>query len=161
MGIELHVIRANEFIRLDVRARLDFEASKRALRGLAFACHKRGIDRAVLDLRAVPIPGKPQFTPTQLALLVTTFKQAGFTRQQRLAILYHEDVHGGIRTFAFVNRLRGLQVRPFTEFEEALKWLSEEDEGQAEHDGEIPVAIKQPKRKLRSIRANSSSQDPA
>jgi hypothetical protein len=158
-AIELHVIRANEFIRLDVRERLDFEASKQVLRGLVLACRKRGIERALLDLRGLLPSRKPNFTPPQLAGLVTTFREAGFSRQQRLAILYHPDVHVGVRTFAFVNRLRGLQVQPFTEFEEAMKWLSSEPKNKVEHqEGEVSIPITQPKRKLVRILADSTAQ---
>ena len=67
MPIELQVIRASEFIRLDARARFDLEQSQEVLKALAFACRKRGVDQAMLDLRALPLLPKPQFTPTELA----------------------------------------------------------------------------------------------
>jgi hypothetical protein len=156
MPLELQVIRASEFIRLDVRARLDFDASKKTLQGLAIALRKRGIGRALLDLRALPELSKPQFSPTQLAALVTTFRNAGFTRQQRLAILYRTDPHRGVRIFAFLNRMRGLHVQPFTEFETALQWLSEQEDNLAEEtQDEEPVRIhrdRKPKRlPIRSV----------
>jgi hypothetical protein len=58
MPIQLHVIRASEFVRLDSQEYLDFEASKQALQGLARACRKRGLDRAMLDLRRLALPAK-------------------------------------------------------------------------------------------------------
>src|SRR5947208_11951203 len=91
MSLELQVIRASEFVCLDPDEHLDFEASKKALQLLALACHKRGLNCAVVDLRSLPVPSKPQFTKTQLAALVGTFRDAGFSRQQRLALLYHQD----------------------------------------------------------------------
>jgi hypothetical protein len=51
MSAELQVIRANEFVCLDANEHLDFEASKKALQELAQACRKRGLNRALLDLR--------------------------------------------------------------------------------------------------------------
>jgi hypothetical protein len=142
MPVELQVIRVNEFIRFDAHAHLDFAASKRALQDLANACNKRGIDSALLDLRSLPVPPKPLFTPTELAALVRTFSEAGFSRQQRLAILYHLDVYGGIRNFAFISRLRRLRVQAFTDFEAALQWLSEDQPGQPEsREGEVPIPI--------------------
>jgi hypothetical protein len=142
MPVELQVIRMNEFIRLDAHAHLDFAASKDALQALAHACRKRGIDCALLDLRSLPVPQKPMFTPTELAALVRTFGEAGFSKQQRLAILYHLDVYGGVRNFAFISRLRGLRVQAFTEFEAALQWLSEEQQNQPEsHEGEVSIPI--------------------
>ena len=122
--VELQIIRPTDFIRLDVHAHPDFEQSKKALRVLVLACRKRGLERAVLDLRSLPDLPDPHFTQSELAALVLTFREAGFSRNQRLAILYQTDLHHGIRTFAFVNRVRGLQVHAFTEFEEALTWLN-------------------------------------
>jgi len=129
MPIELQVIRASEFIRLDAHEHLDVAASKEVLRALVQACQKRGLDCAMLDLRALPVPARPLFTMTELAALVGTFREAGFTLQQRLAILYRHDVHGGIHSFAFISRMRGLHVRAFSEFEAALVWLSEKSAG--------------------------------
>ena len=143
MPIELQVIRASEFIRLEPGSHLNLEASKNVLRDLAQACRKRGLDRAVLDLRSLPVPPKPIFTAAELAALVLTFHDAGFTRQQRLAVLYHSDIYGGVRNFAFISRMRGLKVQAFTDFEAAFQWLSEDVETAAEGEkAEIAVPIK-------------------
>jgi hypothetical protein len=142
MPLELQVIRANEFLRLDAQEHLDFAASKKTLQELAHACRKRGLDRALLDLRALPVPEKPLFTPAQLAALVDTFREAGFGRHQRLAILYRIDPHGGARLFAFIGRIRGWQVRAFAEFEEALHWLSDmQADPRKCEGGEVPITI--------------------
>jgi hypothetical protein len=135
----------SDFVRVDADEQLDFDASKKALQSLAQACHKRGLERALLDLRAVPVPNRQQFTTTELATLVSTFREAGFTRQQRLALLYHHDVYGGVRNFAFISRMRGLEVQAFSDFETALQWLSEEKvpKGEAQ-PAEVPIPISQP-----------------
>ena len=125
MPTEVQIIRANEFVRLDPHRHLDFQTSKEALRVLAVACRLRGIDRAMLDLRALPIPAKRLFTTAELSALVGTFREAGFTRQHRLAVLYQRDPYGGARMFAFIGFMRGWQVRAFSEFEPAFVWLSE------------------------------------
>src|SRR5689334_20808271 len=109
MPVELQIIQASEFIRLDPGSHLDLEGSKNVLRDLAHACRKRGLERAMLDLRSLPVPPKPIFKVAELAALVLTFHDAGFTRQQRLAVLYHSDVYGGVRNFAFISRMRGLK----------------------------------------------------
>src|SRR5262245_32806855 len=146
MPLELQVIRANEFVCLDAHEHLDFAASKQALQELAGACRKRGLDRALLDLRAMPVPEKPLFTPAQLAALMDTFREAGFGRQQRLAVLYRSDPHGGARLFAFIGRIRGWQVRAFTEFEEALHWLSDAQSRPKEgEEGRVPITIAKPR----------------
>lgn len=157
MPIALHVIRASEFVCLDTDEHLDFEASKKALQGLAHACRKRGLDRAMLDLRGLPVLPRPHFTPTQLAALVGTFREAGFTRQQRLAVLYQHDVHGGIRNFTFFSRMRGMHVQAFRDFERAMFWLSEDhnpdDLGPAVP---IPIVKREPKKKPAGLTAGIS-----
>jgi len=154
MPIELQIIRASEFVCLNTDELLDFEASKQALQGLAHACRKRGLDRAMLDLRDLPIPDKPHFTPLELAALVGTFRDAGFSRQQRLAVLYRYDVHGGIRNFAFFSKMRGLQVQAFREFEAALQWLSEESEttGDWRAGVRIPIATREARQQSAAAR---------
>jgi hypothetical protein len=160
MPVELQVIRASEFVRLDPGDNLDFEASKEALRTLAQACRKRGLGCAVLDLRELPIPAKPQFTKAQLGALVAIFRDAGFLRHQRLAVLYSRDVHGGIRDFAFIGRMRGLQVQAFTDYEAAMLWLSEGENYLHTQADAAPVALRpvqdKPK-KLRVKRGNGQS----
>jgi hypothetical protein len=146
MPVELQVIRASEFIRLNADEVLDFEATTQALAGLAQACHTRGLNCALLDLRLIPIPSRPQFTTTELAALVGTFRAAGFSRRQRLAILYRHDIHGGIRSFAFISRIRGLQVQAFSDYETAIHWLADEPDHHAPTRGEgVQVPIKQSK----------------
>ncbi|PWU13625.1 MAG: hypothetical protein C5B50_19040 [Verrucomicrobia bacterium] len=162
MPLELQVIRASEFVRLNADALLDFEQSKTALRQLAYACRKRGLTRALLDVRSVPVPSKPQFTITQLAALVATFREAGFGKEDRLGVLYLSDVYGGIRKFAFLGRLGGLQVQAFTEFERALEWLSEGNESPAEGRlTAVPIPIKRPAGRSRTralvLRAKGNS----
>jgi len=155
MPTELQIIRANEFLRLDPHRHLNFEASKEALRVLAVACRLRGIDRAMLDLRTLPIPAKRLFTTTELAALVDTFREAGFTRQQRLAVLYRRDPHGGARMFAFISFMRGWQVRAFSEFEAAFVWLSEVKEKRPTLRGQsIPVAFREQRHVARRVTAS-------
>jgi len=125
MAVALQIIRAAEFVCLDPEEHLDLEASKQALRELALACRKRGLGRAVVDLRKLPVLAKPHFTKTEVAALVDAFRDAGFSRDQRLAVVYRDDVYGGIRDFAFISRMRGLQVQAFADFGAASLWISE------------------------------------
>jgi len=136
--MELQIIRAHEFIRLGAKGRFDLKASKEALRTIALACWKRGINQALIDLRALHPGPKPVFTPQDLATLVKTFREIGFTHQQRLAVLYGSDPHHRARQFAFIARLKGWKVKAFGDFEEAVAWLSEADSALA-----TPVAMQE------------------
>jgi hypothetical protein len=124
MSAELQVIRASEFVCLDANAHLDFDASKKSLQGLAQACRKRGLNRALLDLRGLPVLSKPHFDTREVSELAGAFSEAGFTGRQRLAILYDHDFYGIIRDFINFSRKRGLQVEAFLEYEDATSWLS-------------------------------------
>ena len=147
MPFDIQIIRANEFVRLNPQRHLDFEGSKEALSAIARACQKRGIARAVLDLRSLPIPARPLFTRDELSALVETFREAGFSRRQRLAVLYRADPHRGVRKFAFISTLRGWNVRAFSDFEKALEWLSSDGLPEFSFDA-LPVPIRQAKRRL-------------
>ena len=142
MPFELQIIRAAEFIRVGPHGHFDFQGSKETLATLARACQKRGLNQALLDLRALPVPSKPMFTPQELAALVETFREVGFGPRQRLAVLYRSDPHRGARMFAFISRLRGFQVRAFENFEEGLLWLSEQQYERPSHEGQvIPISF--------------------
>lgn len=151
----LDIIRANEFVRFDAREHLDLEATKQVLERLAIACRKRGLDRAMLDLRTLPTLARPHFTANELSLLIGTFHAAGFSRQHRLAVLYRHDVHGGIRTFAFLSKMRGLQVQAFDDFEDALQWLSggQEDFAERKRGADVPIIRRESKK--RTVDANA------
>ena len=127
MPCELQIIRASEFIRVAPPGKLDFNSSREVLRELAAACRRRGIDRALLDVRDLRPGPTPMLKPTELASLVNTFHEIGFTHAQRLAVLYSADPHRGARLFAFIGSLRGWTVQAFSDFEAALDWLSIEE----------------------------------
>jgi len=124
MPLELQIIRASEFIRLGARGHFDLAASKAALAEMAAACRKRGLNQALLDLRALQPGPKPVFSPADLIELVNTFREVGFTHEQKLAILYHSDPYHRARLFAFLSIVRGWNVQAFGEFEQAILWLS-------------------------------------
>ena len=147
MPLELQIIRASEFVRMGAHGHFDLAASKAALAGLAAACRKRHIHRALMDLRALRPGPKPVFSTADLVSLVNTFAEAGFTRNHWLAILYQTDPHKRARLFAFLSTLRGFHVQAFSEFEQALYWLSNAPESTPERRltpgaKVIPVQVK-------------------
>ena len=159
MPVELHVIQTKDFVCLDAKEHLDFEASKQALQTLAQACHKRGVDRALLDVRMIPIADKPRFTPTELAELLKAFHDAGFDQTQRLAVLYRADPHGRVRMFAFIAKIRGFHVQAFEKFEDAFRWLSDDDVKRIGfHEGAVPISIGHAPAQTKTTRSTKRSQ---
>jgi hypothetical protein len=146
MPIELEIIRAQEFIRLGAHGRFDLKASKAVLALLAGACRKRRINQALLDLRDLRPGPKPVFSPADLVSLVNTFREVGFTRAQRVAVLYSSDPHHRVKLFAFISNSQGWNVEAFESFEEAINWLSSTEEsntgiGSKSVAQEIPVRV--------------------
>jgi hypothetical protein len=150
MPLDLQIIRASEFIRLGAKGRPDLKASKEILADLARACRKRGVDRALLDIRAIHPGPKPVFSIQDLGRLVSTFHEIGFRKEQRLAVLYSSDPHHRARLFAFLSSLHGWHVRAFGEFEEAITWLWETEATEKalpdEPAEEVPVKMKMRRR---------------
>jgi hypothetical protein len=164
MPQELQIIRASEFIRFGAHGRFDLASSKAALAELAGVCRRRGIAQAMMDLRALHPGPKPVFSPADLAELVGTFREIGFTHQERLAILYHSDPHHRARLFAFLSAMHGWAVRAFGDFEEALLWLSSGQEPGPERrrsPGEKQVPVRFSKRKARPARRPAHSRSKA
>jgi hypothetical protein len=151
MPMELQIIRAQEFIRLGPKGHFDLKASKAALAELARACCRRGINQALMDLRALHPGPKPVFSPNDLVKLVNTFHEFGFTHRQRLAVLYGSDPHHRARLFALIAKLRGWSMQAFDDYEHAMVWLSRGEEPQVEKEF-TPTAKKVPVRKLDTLK---------
>jgi hypothetical protein len=128
MPVELQIIRASEFIRLGAPGRLDLASSREIIQQLARACQRRGIDRALLDLRDVHPGGTPMLSRKELVSLINTFCSSGFSHRLRLVLLYSSDPHHRARMFALISVLRGWNVKASEDFEQALHWLSEEQD---------------------------------
>lgn len=124
MPIDLEIIRASEFIRLGTSGKFDLVSSCAVLTTIAQACRRRGIHRALLDVRN----SEAELSPTDIATLVSTFHEAGFDRKHRLAILHPVDRAQRARLFALISRLKGWAVCAFDNFEDAFCWLSEYQE---------------------------------
>jgi hypothetical protein len=154
--IEFDVIRASDFICFDADEHLNFQETKRVLQELAVACRKRGLERAMIDLRDLPVPEKPRFTNIELASLIDGFCAAGFTRRQRLVVLYRQDVHGTIRSFTLIGRQQGLQIEAFDNREDAIHWLWKEiGNPEKKHGIEVPILRRQQKARTARLPARS------
>jgi hypothetical protein len=148
MPLELQIIRASEFIRLGTPGQLDLESSREIIQQLARACQRRGIDRALLDLREVRPGDTPMLSRKELASLINTFCSSGFSDRLRLVLLYSSDPHHRARMFALISILRGWNVKASDNFEEAVHWLSEEQDAD---DRTNPKSQEVPVRKTREL----------
>src|SRR5208337_2785462 len=124
------------------RGHFDMEASKSALAELIGACRKRGIDQALMDLRALQPGPKPVFSTKDLTALVNLFPRVGFTQHQKLAVLYGSDPHRRARLFSLVANLHNWNVQAFDSYEAALSWLSATDSKPIEAEVEVTSRAK-------------------
>lgn len=124
MPLEVEIIRGVDFARLGPEGYFDLAASRVALAKLASACHDRGIHLALLDMRDLVVRRKPTFSPHDVEVLVNTFHETGFTKEERLAVLYVSDPYHRLRLFTFMGKIRGWHVAAFTSYEKALSWLA-------------------------------------
>ena len=148
MPVELQIIRACEFVRLGAQGEFDFESTHKVLKTLAEACHKRGVERALLDVRGAT----SNLTPKDLAALVGGFAKVAVSKRFRLGILHAENQNYRAKLFAFFSAMRGRKVKAFEDFEEALLWLSTPDDTKSEIvAAERAVPIHAAKRSVKSI----------
>ena len=124
MPYDMHVIKAGDFLRWNGQGTIDFETSREVLKSLADALVKRGVDKAILDIRKVR--GNPPATYTQLYHLARTFREAGFGSGQRLAVLVSPDRHDKAEFFAICASGRGWNAWAFDQFEDAFEWLTDD-----------------------------------
>jgi hypothetical protein len=165
MPLDLHIIHASDFLQLNPHGHFDLEASKMALRKIVEAYRKRGIGHALLDLRALRPGPKPVFTPADLATLVGAFREMGFNKNQRLAILYHSDPHRRARLFAFLSSMHGWAVKAFGDYEAAWLWLSSDptttDEAVPESESKmIPIRFGARAKKQKTPKTKRVTQKP-
>jgi hypothetical protein len=123
MPHDLSIVKAGEFIRLGSEGKVDFAGSRKMLVSLAQALVRRGVDKAILDVRRVS--AEPPLTYTQLYELSKAFLEAGFGRQHRLAVLVAPSRYEKAEFFAICASGHGWNCFAFDTFEDAFDWLSE------------------------------------
>ena len=151
MPLDVQIIRASEFVRLGAHGAFDFESTRSVLIAMADACRKRGIDRALIDIRGA----SSNLTRNDLAALGKTFGAAAVCRRLRLAILHRKDQGGRAKLFAFFSAMRGRNVRAFEDFEEGLVWLSAGLCGNGQHptaENKVPIRIESHSKKRIPVR---------
>lgn len=130
MSYNLHIIRTGDFLQLNGKGGLDLEASKGVLSKLAQACVESRIDSALLDMRNA----RTNMQINDLFELACAFKEMGFRRQHRLAVLYRAAGSDRVEFFSMSPAERaeffamcavdeGWNVRAFDSYEDAMEWF--------------------------------------
>jgi hypothetical protein len=130
MPFNLQIIRTSDFIRLNGKGEYDREETRAALRDVATTCIRSGVDRALIDVR----DARSDMQMEDLRELAMKFKEMGFCKHHRLAILHRSSagerveffsMRPGERAefFAMCAAQSGWNVQAFDDFERAMEWL--------------------------------------
>jgi hypothetical protein len=130
MPYNLQIIRASDFVRLNGKGEYDQAETRLALTGIAKACVTSGIDCALLDTREA----RSDMQLNDLYELVLAFKEMGFQKNHRLAILHRSRSGARVeffslapgelaKFFAMCATERGWNVKAFDDYEQAMQWL--------------------------------------
>jgi hypothetical protein len=131
MPYSLHIIRTNDFLRFGGdKNHVDLAETRRVLSAIAKHCIERSINCALLDVREM----KGDLTPLDMYELALAFREMGFRRQHRLAILHRSSAGArveffGMRPgalaefFALCASDAGWNVRAFDDYGAAIEWF--------------------------------------
>lgn len=96
MPFNLQIIRTSDFIRLNSVGEYDQEQTRGVLSKIAKACIARGVDYALVDVR----DARSEMELNDLYQLALAFKEMGFRKNHRLAILYSSEAGEHVKFFA-------------------------------------------------------------
>ena len=122
MPYRIHVVKTNDFIKLDGQGHLDVNKSHDVLARLAKSCVEQGVNCALLDVRDVTSSLKL----TELLTLAKAFPEMGFRDKHRLAVLHRYGGGERAELFAMFASDRGWNVHAFDDYEEAIAWFGSE-----------------------------------
>ena len=130
MPHRIQVVRTADFLRFGGNGKVDLAETRRTLINIAKVCVDLQIDCALLDIREM----RSDMTPVDLYELATAFREMGFHKGHKLAILHRAS--GGERVeffamnpaaraefFAACAKDAGFQVKAFEDYEGAMEWF--------------------------------------
>lgn len=121
-GHRLHIVKANEFIKSTPTGDLDMSASRLAFTRIAAAGAAMEGYTVMLDLREVRF----RLSTANIYQLAEELTKYGDTFLRRTAVLTRDDkTFTESEFFETVSHNRGFNVKVFTDFEEAMAWLSD------------------------------------
>jgi DNA-binding response OmpR family regulator len=120
-NLKLQIVKAGDFIKSTPTGDLDLEASTQGLAQIAAAGTELGEYKVLIDLRDV----KSKLSTSDVFELGYNLVKYGETFRRKTAVLARPDEDAKqAKFFESVAQTRGFTVRAFTDFEEAMTWLS-------------------------------------
>ena len=125
MSIEIKVYKVKDFIRLNESGEIDFARSMQIIHNLVMAASIYRGHNILVDLRETTIVGETDMTT--ILRLAVEMARFGSTLKGRIANVLPDDEKrlAIARQFKASLDLQGFQYEIFTNFEDAINWLSE------------------------------------
>jgi hypothetical protein len=128
MPTYVKIIRATDFMVATAKGRVDFEQSRRLLSTVASASTEVPAQGILLDMRGADA----QLSATQLWRLAAELGSSQEMPSGKIAVVCRLSQTSRAAFFALCAQNRGLPVNEFSTFEDAVKWLSVEEDGALE-----------------------------
>jgi len=119
MPVNVKVINTKEFIRTTATGALDFTASKQAILDIASQIKKPGEYEVLIDTRGA----EATLSITELYQLGVALADHPSLRRSKIGLLAKISGMDEARFLENVAHNRGVGIRAFTDFEQALTWL--------------------------------------
>jgi hypothetical protein len=119
MPVNVKVIQTNDFIKTTATGAVDFAASKQAVLDIASQMHQPGEYDVLVDTRGA----KVVLSVPELYELGVALAGHPTLRRSKIGLLAPMSDADKARFFENVARNRGVAIRAFTDFEQAITWL--------------------------------------
>ena len=119
MPVNVKIIHTKDFIKTTATGVLDFEASKQSILDIASQITQPGEYDVLMDNRAA----EATLSTTDLYELGQSLAEHPALHQSKMGILVPERAMEQAAFFENVAANRGVRIKAFTNFEEAITWL--------------------------------------
>ena len=120
--LKLQIIPARDFVKITPKGKLDLESSKKRLAKIASVISPlaRTDSETLIDTREA----KSSMTATDIWQLASEFAEHRMTFRNKIAVLIPQNGFDRANFFDLCAQNRGFEVGAFTDFEDAINWLT-------------------------------------
>lgn len=121
MPYSIEIVHVEDFVRYNSRKVPNLQSARESLRAIGETCRSRGINRVLIDSRAVEVP----LSMPELYFVASALVEVGFPRSVWVAILPRPDRFDRAEFAALCAENRGWNARPVRTYEEAMAWFGQ------------------------------------
>ena len=120
--LKLKIIPARDFVKITSKGELDLESSKKRLTKIASVISPLALtdSETLIDTREA----RSQMTATDIWQLASEFAEHRMTFRNKIAILIPQNGFDRAKFFDLCAQNRGFEFGTFTDFEDAINWLT-------------------------------------